>query len=675
MWSQSATRGLLLVAMLTAGCTERNPDYCAKNSDCSGHRICDVVRATCVSPDAAVTPVVDAGVADVAADTAVDSPVVVDGGGFPVDGGGSPVDASTVEVAQTSEAGRPVDGRVADAALPDVYVPDGPGTCGVNGDCADPTKAFCVAGVCVGCQGAGATACGAQACDTVSGKCVECVADTGCTKDPAKGFCVLNACTACSTTGATGCAARADGKTACAPSGTLAGQCVECIADAGCTKDPTKAFCVANACTGCGASGATGCAARTDGKTSCAASGASAGQCVECLADTGCTKDPAKGFCVANACTGCNTPGATGCTRRTDGKLVCAPSGTAAGQCVECTGDSQCTSNVAKGFCVANACTGCNTPGATGCAARTDGKAVCAAAGTLAGQCVACASSGDCKVATSPICTAVNVCVACTADSQCVAKLGATGNPGVCMSNLDGHCATDAETVYVQNVTACSNNIATGGTSAVPYCDTAFGVNAAASTNGKILTVLAGALSSFSVSVSAKPLTIVGKAATITPIGFNDGIDVTAGEVYLRGITVQGSLSAQTKIGINAGASVTLHMDTCSIVGNPGGGILLNGAAFDIENTTITGNGPGTLGLASWGGIAVNNPPASGPTTLNLVTVQNNKQVGLACSAAVSGTGVLATGNAGGVDIGASCGFTSCSTSAASATCGAQGTP
>ncbi len=667
-------KGIPLLTVLALSCTKPTPNYCAKNSDCSGGLVCNVAWAMCVVPDAAVAPVVDAGGADAPADTAVDSPVVVDGGGSPVDGGGSPVDASTVEVAQTSEAGRPVDGRVADAALPDVYVPDGPGTCGVNGDCTDPTKAFCVAGVCVGCQGAGATACGAQACDTVSGKCVECVADTGCTKDPAKGFCVLNACTACSTTGATGCALRSDGRTACAPSGASAGQCVECIADAGCTKDPAKAFCVANACTGCGTSGATGCAARTDGRTACAPSGASAGQCVECLADTGCTKDPTKGFCVANACTGCNTPGATGCTGRTDGKLVCAPSGTAAGQCVECAGDSQCTSNVAKGFCVANACTGCNTPGATGCAARTDGKAVCAAAGTLAGQCVACASSGDCKVATSPICTAVNVCVACTADSQCVAKLGTTGNPGVCMSNIDGHCATDAETIYVHNVTGCTNST-TSGTAAVPFCDGKSGVNAVASTTGKILAVMVGALADFSISVPAKVVTVVGKGAVITPAAFNDGIDVTAGEVYLRGITVQGSLSAGTKIGINAGTGVTLHMDTCSVIGNPGGGILLNGAAFDIEDTTVTGNGPGTTGPTSWGGILVNALPASGPTTLNLVTVQNNKQVGLACSAAVSGTGVLATGNAGGVDIGASCGFTSCSTSAASATCGAQGTP
>lgn len=669
MWSHSATRGLLLVAILTASCTERDPDYCAKNSDCSGHRVCDVVRATCIAPDAAVAPVNDAGVADAAADVAVDSPVGVDGGG-------SAVDASTsVDVAQASEAGRPVDARVADAALPDVFVPDAAGTCGVSGDCTDPTKAFCVAGVCVGCQSAGTTACGAQACDAVSGRCVECVTDTGCTKDPAKAFCVLNACTACSTTGATGCTTRTDGRTACAATGVSAGQCVECVADTDCTKDPAKAFCVANACTGCGTSGATGCAARTDGRTACAASGTSAGQCVECLADTGCTKDPAKSFCVANACTGCATPGATGCTGRTDGRLVCATSGTAAGQCVECTGDSQCTSSVAKGFCVANACTGCNTAGATGCTGRTDGRAVCASTGTLAGQCVACAASGDCKVATSPICTAANVCVACTADSQCVAKLGTTGNPGVCMVNIDGHCATDAETIYVQNVTGCSNS-ATSGTSAVPFCDATIGVNAAVSTNGKILAVLAGALSSFSVSAPAKPLTIVGKAAMVTPAAFSDGITITAGEVYLRGITVQGSTIAQTKAGINAGTGVTLHMDTCSIINNPGGGILLNGAAFDIENTTVTGNGPGTFSGLPWGGVLMQNIPASGPTTLNLVTVQNNNGGGVACSGAITGTGVLATGNTNTVSqIGASCGFTSCSASAASATCGAQSTP
>jgi hypothetical protein len=156
--------------------------------------------------------------------------------------------------------------------------------------------------------------------------------------------------------------ARTDGKTTCATTGTATGQCVACVADAQCTTDPTKGFCVANTCTGCNTTGATGCSTRTDGKIVCATTGTSRwsvrGVCDGCQ----CTTDPTKGFCVANACTGCNAAGATGCAARTDGKTTCATTGTAAGQCVECTADSQCTANPSKGFCVANACTGATRP-------------------------------------------------------------------------------------------------------------------------------------------------------------------------------------------------------------------------------------------------------------------------------------------------------------------------
>ncbi len=92
----------------------------------------------------------------------------------------------------------------------------------------------------------------------------------------------------------------------------------------------------------------------------------------------------------------------------------------------------------------------------------------------LNSSCVECATSTDCTGAvTKPICDPTShTCVACTTDAQCVAKLGATGNPGVCRSEIDGHCATDAETVYVQNTTGCMTTYVLnggGGTATVPY--------------------------------------------------------------------------------------------------------------------------------------------------------------------------------------------------------------
>jgi hypothetical protein len=241
------------------------------------------------------------------------------------------------------------------------------------------------------------------------------------------------------------------------------------------------------------------------------------------------------------------------------------------------------------------------------------------------------------------------------------------------MSQSDGHCATDAETVYVQNKTGCSSSTS-GGTAAAPFCVARIGVNSAL-TNSKPLVVLAGTLAAgFSVSAPGV-LTIVGKSAIITPEAFTDGIAIASGEVYLRNLTVQGNAAtgSTTNPGISAGVGVTLHMDKCAVTNNTGGGILLNGAAFQIENTIITGNGAGqTTGGLVWGGIRVDSLPASGPTVLNLVTVQNNNAVGISCSGNITGTGILATGNTS-AEIANSCGFTSCTPALDGGSgCGAQ---
>jgi hypothetical protein len=290
---------------------------------------------------------------------------------------------------------------------------------------------------------------------------------------------------------------------------------------------------------------------------------------------------------------------------------------------------------------------------------------------------VTCVASSDCKVATSPICTS-NLCGACTADSQCSAKLGTTGNPGVCLNNIDGHCATDAETVYVGAVgtVTCTDGVGAGA-AATPFCTALIGVNVASTTGGKNLVLLTGTLANFSIAVPSKTLTVVGRTAVITPPTATNGIDITSGTVYLRNLTVQGVTTAgsQTGVGINAlpGSPVTLYITGCTIKSNVGG-ILLNGAAFDIENTTVSNNAAGALGATRWGGILVSSLPATGPTILNHVTIQNNAQVGLSCSAPITTSStVLSSGNITGstdpADQISGCGFTSCA--AAGTGCGA----
>jgi hypothetical protein len=76
------------------------------------------------------------------------------------------------------------------------------------------------------------------------------------------------------------------------------------------------------------------------------------------------------------------------------------------------------------------------------------------------------------------------------------------------------------------------------------------------------------------------------------------------------------------------------------------------------------------MGAITWAGILVAAVSTSGPSVLKLDTVEMNKQVGVVCAAGITGTDVYAAQNTGGVDIGSTCGFSTCS--APSSSCGAQ---
>jgi hypothetical protein len=597
-------RTTLFLLCLVPAClpTKSVPVTCSADKECiaidpSLH--CDLSVNRCV-------PVVDGG-------TVLDGPISLDGPGTPVDAAGPADGAGDVAVTDAPVAGPGLEVAV------DTRVPDASGTCGVNGDCLNPAKGFCVSGVCTGCT---------------AGLCSSLI----------------------------------DGGAAvCATTGTSAGKCVECVGDGECSKTPAKGFCVNNTCTGCTASL---CGGKVDGGAGlvCATTGAAAGQCVECVDNTGCTRDPAKGFCVSNACTGCQGAGANACS---GAKPACAASGAAAGQCVECVDNSGCTANVAKSFCVSNACTGCT---ATLCAGRTDGKTACASAGTFAGQCVTCTSNAQCA-GTTPICaSATDTCRACASDGEC-SGIGL----GVCMA--DGHCALDVEAIYVGTLGSATCSPSNSGTPQAPVCSLLAGVGLAKS-GSKPVVIVRGTLAPASSTISvSSPLTIVGKSsAVLAPADPGaDAITITSGEITLRNLTIQGTASPKTGIGIKAspdsGSTVTLHMDTCAVKDNPGGGILLNGAAFDIKNTTVTGNGP-NANSTQWGGIFVQSLPSVGSSSLSLVNIQTNNGGGLTCSAStpIQGAGILSAGNINTVtQISPACNVTACTV--ASTSCGAQTTP
>lgn len=245
------------------------------------------------------------------------------------------------------------------------------------------------------------------------------------------------------------------------------------------------------------------------------------------------------------------------------------------------------------------------------------------------------------------------------------------------MSHQDGRCASEAETVYVQNVVAnCSDPTAGAGTRAMPYCSMQPAVAAVGTGATRDLVVVlgtvAGAPAPF--SVSAKQLTVVGQGTGAIGAVTAPPFHLASGDAYLRDV----KLGPSPSIGVQANAGSTLRLQHVVVDGNhngsaaTAGGILLDGAAFDIRNTTVTNNGPGTLGSTTWGGILINNPPTTGPRQLQFLTVQTNNPVGISCSAAVTASGVsgiLASGNTS-VEISPTCMFTSCGT--ASLTCGAQ---
>jgi hypothetical protein len=153
----------------------------------------------------------------------------------------------------------------------------------------------------------------------------------------------------------------------------------------------------------------------------------------------------------------------------------------------------------------------------------------------------------------------------------------------------------------------------------------------------------------------------IGQQAAVVDSSGTPGFGMSGGTAYIRGV----KFSALSSVCISATGG-TLVTDTVVVDSCQGGGILLNGAAFSISNTTVTNNGPSSD--LTWGGIRIAMVPAGGPAVLSLDTIENNKAAGVSCMTTVQGTGVFATGNAAG-DVASTCGFTACAP--AGTNCGA----
>jgi hypothetical protein len=389
-----------------------------------------------------------------------------------------------------------------------------------------------------------------------------------------------------------------------------------------------------------------------------------------CSVDNDCIGVAKAPYCVNYRCVSC-------ASAATDGGKICSSSAPVCnhdtGACVECLENGDCTKDPAKGFCAQNRCVGCDDPEARASAIATDGgfsdggttAATACVGGSLcmpsnagnskAGQCVGCRDDSDCTNATAPICdtTKTFTCGACSSDDQCAGK-GA--GPGICMFVKDGvfqhegTCATDAESIYVQNSTGCTGGT---GTAASPFCQPQSAVGVV--TTSKRVIVISGtaplAVWSASFGAGSPPVYVVGRDNPTISVGAADiGIHIVSGSVYVRGVTVQGSGLGAVNPGIAADPGAIIGLDRCYVMGNAGGLLVNDGAGFDIGNSVFAQNQSGSVGASVFGGAYLgSSTDATLPHRFWFNTVADNQQFGLACASRQQTIdGCLLSGDAGG---------------------------
>lgn len=249
----------------------------------------------------------------------------------------------------------------------------------------------------------------------------------------------------------------------------------------------------------------------------------------------------------------------------------------------------------------AGTCRGCMN--AAECKARFTGKPACDQ-----GQCYECAAGADCTTATKPICES-HACRKCKADTEC-------GAPGICLE--DGSCATAGQVVFVEfDAAGCAG---ADGTTAKPYCTPNEGA-AVLTANRPLLVIRGPANNQLVLDTTLAAITVIGRkngageAASIPAVA-STAVRVASGDVLMRdlavtggtgtssrGVTVSGGatklrllrmkISTGMGLGVQADTSAALTMDRCTVDGNAAGGLLVNGASYQVTNSVFAGNGYG----------------------------------------------------------------------------------
>jgi hypothetical protein len=179
--------------------------------------------------------------------------------------------------------------------------------------------------------------------------------------------------------------------------------------------------------------------------------------------------------------------------------------------------------------------------------------------------------------------------------------------------------------------------------------------------------VARGAISGFSYGAPGPQLTVVGQLlANLYPGTVSSCVDVwNNADLYMRDFTCTTNYNAPAVEAHGA----TLHL-LRAVLFNSGGGLIVDASNFEIVDTIISDNNDGEfpVGTSSYGGIYVNNPPASGLKRLERVTLEDyNNPNDIVCTSGIVGVGVYAPNNKG---ISTACGITPCTLP--SATCGSD---
>jgi hypothetical protein len=308
-----------------------------------------------------------------------------------------------------------------------------------------------------------------------------------------------------------------------------------------------------------------------------------------------------------------------------------------------CQSNADCTGDAGGPACdkVHHTCVGCLGDG--DCSTDGGPGGIC----DLTTQaCVGCLPTDDPCAGKTPICNAATqTCRACKSDAECPA------NPGVCMD--DGHCATDAEVFYVQKTSNCPGD----GSLAQPLCAPQDAITAM--TSARWILVLRGpdALDRLSIATSpANQVMVVGQDGAFISPGAGNGIQLSTGiKLFVRDMKVMGGAA----VGVMASAG-ELHMDRCTVENNAKGGIQISAAGYDIVNTIIAKNGPGTdTGGVLWGGVRISSaPPAGAPYRFLNDTVADNNPSGVSCGISVPMSGLVFSGNVSADNVG--CTVTAC---------------